>query len=88
MGRWNCIRTVLFHFFSDQVQRVVMGSYSLCLRALSCELTKGSLMLLQLFHIYIKSLEICVTIWENYYTRYFVRFPTDSETMVTGLNQY
>lgn len=64
-----------------------MGSYSLCLRALSCEFPKGSLILPQLFYIYMKSLEICETIWENYYTWYFVCFPTDSETMVTGLNQ-
>lgn len=64
-----------------------MGIYSLCMRALDCEFPKASLMLLQLFYIYIKSLETCGSIWENYYTYYFVSFPTDSDTMVTGVNQ-
>lgn len=64
------------------------GQLFLCLRVLSCEFSKGSLMLLQLFHICMKSLQICETIWKNYYTWCFVWFPADSETMVTGLNQY
>lgn len=64
------------------------GQLCLCLRVLSCEFSKGSLMLLQLFYICMKSLQICESIWENYYTWYFVWFLADSETMVTGLNQY